>query len=247
MSTNDSKAIRKSFLRQLLEVFVTLSLGIGLVAPVIIFWTSWQQVRIYSERTADQIAAVFANDVRYSLLVGSGKDAKTVVDNIVKFPDVLHAEVFDVRDRPLAVGNAREAANARRTFAIERVVTVDATASSSALEDGQSTSADVGRVRLAVSLDRAYGSSLATAYYAAAQIAALTLLLSAALIRVSMKMLAPLAQLVRVLGSGDGGASLPSISARSPAEVHVIYEAIDSMQRRIADDNRRLIRYANGL
>lgn len=46
MSTNDALSARKSFLRRLLEVLLALSLGIGLVAPFIVFSTSWEQSRL---------------------------------------------------------------------------------------------------------------------------------------------------------------------------------------------------------
>ena len=247
MSTNDQPPSTTSFLRQLLQVFLTLSLVIGLVAPVIIFLTSWHQIRIFSERTAQEIAAVFAGDVRYALLVASAEDAQVVVSNILKFPEVLSAEVVNERGERLAVGNARDLAAARRTFAIARVVTAESIGAPSALDEGQRTQVDLGRIRITVSLDRAYRTCFDAALYAAVQIVAVTLLLSLALIRVSRKMLAPLATLVQSLRSDAGDASLPAVAACSPSEVHFIYRAIDAMRRRIADDNQRLVRYADGL
>jgi signal transduction histidine kinase/ActR/RegA family two-component response regulator len=62
-----------------------------------------------------------------------------------------------------------------------------------------------------------------------------------------MTMLAPLADLVRTLRDGDGDSPLPRVSEGSPLEVYVIYGAIEAMRQRIAEDNRRLQEYANGL
>ena len=247
MSTNNAPSGRKSFLRRLLEVLLALSLGIGLVSPFIVFWTSWEQSRLFSERTADEIAAVFANDARYALLVRSERDARALLSNILKFPDVLSAALIDEQGRPIAQASAPEVARARRTHAVEEPVTAEEREAFSALEASTGTPRDLGRVRLSVSLDRAYRSSVDTAFYAALQIAALTLVLSVALARVSMTMLAPLADLVRVLRVGEVDARLPRIAERSPSEVHVIYGAIEAMRQRIAEDNRRLQEYANGL
>jgi signal transduction histidine kinase len=246
-ATNDPRPSTTSFLRQLLQVFLTLSLVIGLVAPVILFLTSWHQTRNFSERTAHEIAAVFAGDVRYALLVGSAADAHAVVSNILKFPEVLRAEVVDERGTRLAVGTARDLAAARRTFAIEQVVTAESHGAPSTLAEGQRTPIDLGRIRMTVSLDRAYRTCFDAALYAAVQLVAVTLLLSLALIRVSRKMLAPLAALVQSLRSNASDASLPAVPACSPSEVHFLYRAIDAMRRRIADDNQRLVRYTTGL
>jgi signal transduction histidine kinase/ActR/RegA family two-component response regulator len=247
MSTNDAPSARKSFLRRLLEVLLALSLGIGLLSPFIVFWASWEQSRLFGERTADEIAAVFATDARYALLVGSEHDARALLSNILKFPDVLSAALIDVQGRLIAEASAPEVAVARRTYAVEELVTAEERDAFSALEASTGTPRQLGRVRLTVSLDRAYRSSIDTAFYAALQIAALTLVLAVALARVSMTMLAPLADLVRVLRTGEVDARLPRIAERSPSEVHVIYGAIEAMRQRIAEDNRRLQEYANGL
>ncbi|MCG6895486.1 MAG: response regulator [Thiocapsa sp.] len=247
MSTNDAPSARKSFLRRLLEVLLALSLGIGLLSPFIVFWASWEQSRLFGERTADEIAAVFATDARYALLVGSEHDARALLSNILKFPDVLSAALIDVQGRLIAEASAPEVAVARRTYAVEELVTAEERDAFSALEASTGTPRQLGRVRLTVSLDRAYRSSIDTAFYAALQIAALTLVLAVALARVSMTMLAPLADLVRVIRTGEVDARLPRIAERSPSEVHVIYGAIEAMRQRIAEDNRRLQEYANGL
>jgi signal transduction histidine kinase/ActR/RegA family two-component response regulator len=247
MSTNDAPSARKSFLRRLLEVLLALSLGIGLLSPFIVFWASWEQSRLFGERTADEIAAVFATDARYALLVGSEHDARALLSNILKFPDVLSAALIDVQGRLIAEASAPEVAVARRTYAVEELVTAEERDAFSALEASTGTPRQLGLVRLTVSLDRAYRSSIDTAFYAALQIAALTLVLAVALARVSMTMLAPLADLVRVLRTGEVDARLPRIAERSPSEVHVIYGAIEAMRQRIAEDNRRLQEYANGL
>ena len=222
MSINDRKPTRRRFLRQLLGVLLTLGLVIGLVAPAIIFWTSWHQAHSDSEQSAREIAEVFAHDARYALLVASSQDAQAVVSNIIKLPDVLSAEVVNEEGERLAAGNAPESASARRTFAIDRVVTAESRGAVGPLDDGPSTQVDIGRVRITLSLDRSYVSSVLTASYAAAQIAALIALLSFALLRVSMKMLAPLADLVKVLQGNENDTRLPPISAQSPAEVQVI-------------------------
>ncbi len=247
MSTNDSPLARKSFLRRLLEVLLALSLGIGLVSPFIVYWTSWQQSRLYSERTAGEIAAVFSSDARYALLVGSEHDARALLTNILKFPDVLSATLIDEQGRPIAEASDPEVERARRTYFLEEPVIAEEREAFSALEESTGTPREVGRVRLTVSLDRAHRSSVDTAFYAALQIAAITLVLSVALARVSMTMLAPLADLVRVLRVGEVDVRLPRIADGSPSEVHVIYGAIEAMRQRIADDNRRLQEYANGL
>jgi len=226
---------------------LALSLGIGLLSPFIVFWASWEQSRLFGERTADEIAAVFATDARYALLVGSEHDARALLSNILKFPDVLSAALIDVQGRLIAEASAPEVAVARRTYAVEELVTAEERDAFSALEASTGTPRQLGRVRLTVSLDRAYRSSIDTAFYAALQIAALTLVLAVALARVSMTMLAPLADLVRVLRTGEVDARLPRIAERSPSEVHVIYGAIEAMRQRIAEDNRRLQEYANGL
>ena len=167
MSTNDAPSARKSFLRRLLEVLLALSLGIGLVAPFIVFSTSWEQSRLYSERTAGEIAAVFANDARYALLVGSEHDARALLSNILKFPDVLSAALIDEQGRPIAEASAPEVARARRTYAVEEAVTAEERDAFSALEASSGTPKELGWVRLTVSLDRAYRSSVDTAFYAA--------------------------------------------------------------------------------
>lgn len=238
------------YLRQLIDAFVVLGVGISLLVPPILFWSSWQHARAFSEHTAGELVAILAEDARYALLVGSPQDARTVVSTILEFPDVIGASVVDASGKTLADQDVAEARFAHRIFQVEAAVVTAEQATERTLASESILTRQVGQVALTLSLDRAWASSLQSARSSILQLGVLTLLLGVAVWRLSRRMLSPLAILVRFLdspGSQDQDASLPTLPPSSPAEVHLIQAAIAAMRARLADSHRQLRDYATEL
>ena len=250
MSMTETRPTRHpSYVRQLIEAFVVLGAGISLLVPPILFWSSWQQARAFTEHTAAELVAILAEDARYALLVGSPQDARTVVSTILKFPDVIGASVVDASGKTLADQDTADVRMVHRTIQVEAAV-VAAEQAERTLAAESVREHPLGRVVLTLSLDRAWASSLQSARASILQLGILTLLLGMAVWRRSRRMLSPLAALVRFLdspGSQDRDARLPTPPRSSPAEVHRIQAAIAATRARLAKNHRQLLAYANEL
>jgi signal transduction histidine kinase/ActR/RegA family two-component response regulator len=228
------------------ETLLVLGLGIGLLLPLILFWTSWQPARLFSERTAAELATILAEDARFPLLVGSRPDAQALVENIVKFPDLIGAAVIDAQGQVLAVARTADAAGAQRRTEVKAPVIAREHAAS--LAAGAATDDALGHVVLTLSLDRAFGFAIAAARDALVLLAGLTLFLGLAVVRLALRLLAPLATLVGFLRvAGSPQAPVPRPPATSPAEVHELFAAVAGMRARLAENHRELQTHAEEL
>ncbi|EGV28195.1 histidine kinase [Thiorhodococcus drewsii AZ1] len=238
---------QKSYARQLVDAFVLLALGLGLAVPLILFWTAWQQARLFSERTADELATILAEDARYALLVGSRPDAQALVGSLLKFPDLIQVRLLDAAGQVMAEQSTAEHAQAKRTVQVEMAVLAKARGSSARVDAGTpNPKTPLGRVVLTLSLERAFRFALETAQVSLAQLGVLTLLLGLAVAYRSLRMIAPLGTLVRRLGD-PLGTVLPNPPTASPAEVHRLYAAVTTLRTRLAENHRQLEAHAEAL
>ncbi|WP_242471005.1 ATP-binding protein [Thiocystis violacea] len=238
---------QKSYVRQLMEAFALLALGLGLAVPLILFWTAWQQARLFSEQTAEELARILAEDARYALLVGSRPDAQALAGSLLKFPDLIQVRLLDAEGQVLAEVAAPEPVSAKRTAPVERAILAVAQGPATALDAPVAAGeAPLGRVVLTLSLDRAFAFALETAQASLAQLGILTLVLGLAAASLSLRMLAPLGTLVRRLGD-PLETVLPTPPAASPAEVHRLYVAVAAMRARLAENHRHLQAHAEEL
>ncbi|NEV61627.1 ATP-binding protein [Thiorhodococcus minor] len=247
--TNDASVpTGKSYGRQLIEAFLVIALVLGLAVPLILFWTAWQQARLFSLSTAEELATILAEDARYALLVGSRPDAEALVDSLIKFPDLTHARLLDAEGRIVVAQSAvGPHAQANKAATVEAPVAADAQGRAPALDTRTPDRATaLGRVILTVSLDRAASVARETAQASLLQIGGLMLLLGVAVVRLSLRMLTPLGTLVHHLGDPLGTAIPPAPSA-SPAEVHRLYAAVGAMRARLAENQRQLEAHAEEL
>ena len=245
--TDAHPSARKSYVRQLVDAFVLLAVGLGLAVPLILFWTAWQQARLFSERTAEELATILAEDARYALLVGSRVDAQALAGSLLKFPDLIQVRLLDAAGQVVAEQAAVERASAKRTAQVQMEVVAEARAPDTSVGAGTlHPPTPLGRVVLTLSLDRAFTFALETAQASLAQLGILTLFLGLAVAFLSLRMLAPLGTLVRRLGD-PLETVLPSPSAASPAEVHRLYAAVAAMRTRLAENHRQLQAHAEEL
>jgi signal transduction histidine kinase/CheY-like chemotaxis protein len=247
MSTTDHElGAQRSYVRQLIRAFAVLGVGVAIVVPLILYWTSWQQAQRFSEATAQELAGILARDGRYALLVGSRHDAEALVAGLLKFPDLIRVTLIDAEGRVLADQTATQARPPRWVDQVEAAVTAREQSPGAALGAATDQETALGRAILTLSLERAADFALATARASALQVGILTLFLGAVALRLALRMLAPLGTLVRCLG-GAVEAPLPNPPSGSPAEVHQIYRAIAGMRARLAANKRELLNYANHL
>jgi signal transduction histidine kinase/ActR/RegA family two-component response regulator len=247
-TTEPHPAGHKPYVRQLVETLLVLGLGIGLILPLILFWTSWQQARLFSERTAAELATILAADARFALLVGSRPDAQALVESIVKFPDLIGATVIDAEGQALAVLRAAEARGAHRTAEVEAPVVASEHAATATLASGAANHSEIGHVVLTLSLDRAFGFAIAAARDALGLLAVLTLFLGLAVVRLALRLLAPLATLVQFLRVAESPeAPIPKAPKTSSADVRELYAAVAGMRARLAANHRQLQAHADEL
>jgi signal transduction histidine kinase len=247
MSTTDQElGAQRPYVHQLIRAFAVLGVGVAVVVPLILYWTSWQQAQRFSEETAQELAGILARDARYVLLVGSRHDAEALVAGLLKFPDLIRITLIDAEGRVLADQRATQARPARWVDQVEAAVKAREQSPGAALGAATDQETALGRAILTLSLERAADFALATARASALQVGILTLFLGAVALRLALRMLAPLGTLVRCLG-GPLEAPLPNPPSGSPAEVHQIYRAIAGMRARLAANKRELLDYANHL
>jgi signal transduction histidine kinase/CheY-like chemotaxis protein len=247
MSTTDHELrSQHSYVLQLIRAFAVLGIGVAVVMPLILYWTSWQQAQRFSEATAQELAGILARDARYVLLVGSRHDAEALVAGLLKFPDLIRVTLIDAEGRVLADQTATQARPARWVDQVEAAVKAREQSPGAALGAATDQEMPLGRAILTLSLERAADFALATARASALQVGILTLFLGTVALRLALRMLAPLGTLVRCLG-GPLEAPLPNPPSGSPAEVHQIYRAIAGMRARLAANKRELLDYANHL
>jgi len=247
MSTTDHELrAQRSYVRQLIRAFAVLGVGVAVVVPLILYWTSWQQARRFSEATAQELAGILARDARYALLVGSRHDAEALVAGMLKFPDLIRVTLIDAEGRVLADQGAVGPRPARWVDQVEAPVTAREQSPGAGLGALTDQQTPLGRATLTLSLERAAEFALATARASALQLGILTLFLGAVALRLAVRMLAPLGTLVRCLGD-PLEAPLPNPHPASPGEVHHIYAAIAAMRARLAKNKRQLLDYANDL
>ncbi|NEX21792.1 response regulator [Thiorhodococcus mannitoliphagus] len=238
---------QKSYVRQLVDAFALLAVGLGLAVPLILFWTAWQQARVFNLHTAEELAAILAEDARYALLVGSRPDAQALVNSLLKFPDLMQVRLLDAAGQVVAEQSTAEHGQAKRTAQVETPVLAVDRGSSTRLDAGTpDPETPLGRVVLTLSLDRAFSVALETAQASLAQLGLLTLVLGLAVAYLSLRMLAPLGTLVRRL-SDPLGTVLPNPPTASPAEVHRLYAAVAAMRARLAENQRQLQAHAEEL
>ncbi|EGV28143.1 integral membrane sensor hybrid histidine kinase [Thiorhodococcus drewsii AZ1] len=238
-STTDTRRVgRKSYVRQLVEAFALLGLGMGVLLPMILFWSAWQQARLHSLQTAHELADILAEDARYALLVGSRPDAQALTATLLKFPDLIAVRLLDAEGRVVAEQVAEDAARARQTTRVEAQVLASRTHDASP--------ALLGRVELTLSLDRALGLAWDSARGALLQLGVLVLLLGLAVARLTRRMLAPLASLVGQLDT-PLETTLPAPPTTSPTEIHRLHAAVGRMRARLAANHRQLSRHAQEL
>ena len=238
---------QKSYVRQLVDAFALLAVGLGLAVPLILFWTAWQQARLFSLHTAEELAAILAEDARYALLVHSRPDAQALVNSLLKFPDLIQVRLLDAEGQVVAEQSTAGHGQAKRTVRVETPVLAEDRRPSASLDAGTpDPETSLGRVVLTLSLDRAFSFALEMAQASLAQLGVLTLLLGLAVAFLSLRMLAPLGTLVRRLGDPLETA-LPNPPAASPAEVHRLYAAVATMRERLAENHQQLQTHAEEL
>ncbi|AFL73443.1 ATP-binding response regulator [Thiocystis violascens] len=211
---------QKSYVRQLVDAFALLAVGLGLAVPLILFWTAWQQARLFSLHTAEELAAILAEDARYALLVHSRPDAQALVNSLLKFPDLIQVRLLDAEGQVVAEQSTAGHGQAKRTARVETPVLAEDRRPSASLDAGTPDPET--------------------------PLGVLTLLLGLAVAYRSLRMLAPLGTLVRRLGDPLETA-LPNPPAASPAEVHRLYAAVTTLRAHLAENHRQLEVHAEEL
>jgi two-component system, sensor histidine kinase len=235
--TDATPANHRPYSRQLWRTLTVLGLSVGLALPVSLFLTTWPQARQFTQQTAQELARILAEEARYALLVGSQQEAQGLVDQRLQFPDLLAVALLDGDGRLLAEATRDEERAQRR----ERVV-VAIRAPEYHAADGpvrHAAAPVLGHVALTLSLDRAFDFALETAGLALWPLGMLTLVLGVAVARLSLRLLTPLALLVRDLET-PVETPLPPPPATSPAEVHQLWSALVAMRARLAAHHRHL-------
>lgn len=244
MSTNERKVRRQPFLRLLLIALLAVSVMIGVLAPPIVYYSAVTEARKHVISSASEMLNVFADEAVYPLLVKSSEDALILARRITRFPDVYCVEIVAADATRLASACQAGTPSARVTETLAIQVSAGA---SSPLSGAQERNEPIGELILTVSMKRALQTSAATARDAAIPIVILTVLMSVAMVRVSTRLLKPLADIAGFLRDADAEGDPPLIAARAPIEVHVIRDAVQAMRKRIENDTERLLEYADGL
>ncbi len=243
MSINERKVRRQPFLRLLLVALLGVSVMIGVLAPPIVYYSSILEARNHVISSATEMLGVFADEAVYPLLVKSSEDALILARRITRFPDIYCVRIIAADGTRLASACQPEP----QSHATETLSTQVSAGASANLKDTQERHEIIGEIILTVSLARAYKTSSATAIDAAIPIVVLTVMMSVVMVRVSMRMLRPLADIAGFLRDTEAQGDPPIIAPRAPVEVHVIRDAVQTMRKRIADDTERLLEYAGGL
>ncbi len=87
---------RWPYRKQLMVLFVTAVLGLGITSSIS---TSWQSTQIFISYTTDlgqQIARTFADRSTLAILYASADNASEATDAILAFPQVVHAAIYDM-------------------------------------------------------------------------------------------------------------------------------------------------------
>lgn len=218
-------------------------------APTIIYWAT----RIEQERrlsaTTREIARMLALDVRYPLLVSSGADARQHAEQVLRLPDVVAVDVLDEAGGVLASASIDNLAGVRRqTTATVDVVSEQFTSGLDFEQHSHAPGRRLGAVRVGVSKDRAHADSWAIAWQAALGLLVLTAVLALSTVLLSVRLFRPLSRLARFLETaGPVDEPLPSVGEAQVTEAQVIHAAVRGMRARLAEDQRLLRRYAEGL
>lgn|GEM_PF-5003686 len=250
MSMNsDQVPARKPHIRQVVETFLVIGLGMALTVPPLVFWSVWSLRRGYIQRTGDELAAIFAQDARYPLLADSRKDAMQLATDIGKFPDLVGAALVRSDGQVLAAIHTRTPAT--RVHPVVRDVMPEDQEDPLPSGDTPGTpenTGKIGTVRLELAMDRAYRMSIDSAQQVMALLLALMLILGLAVTRLSARILAPLSRLAKFVETEqDLTTPLPTPALKSPREVQVIYHAVDAMRQRTAGSQNRLAEHADTL
>jgi two-component system, sensor histidine kinase len=228
-SLTDAKpAPHRPYSRQLWRTLAVLGLSVGLALPVSLFLTTWPQARQFTQQTAQELARILAEEARYALLVGSYQEAQGLVGQRLQFPDLLAVALIDGDGRLLAEAT-RDEERAQRRERVVVAIRAPEYRGADAPADTPATAPVLGHVALTLSLDRAFDFALETAGLALWPLGMLTLVLGVAVARLSLRLLTPLALLVRDLET-PVETPLPPPPATSPAEVHQLWSALVAMR-----------------
>jgi signal transduction histidine kinase len=239
----------RSYLRQLGRRFLVVGVLFIVGAPTIIYWAT----RIEQERrlsaTTREIARMLAVDVRYPLLVSSADDALQHAEQILRLPDVVAVTVLDDEGGILAQAKSDNLRRVRQRA--DAVVDVFSEQFPSALDldqGGERPGTRLGSVTVSVSKDRAHRDSWAIAWQAAVGLLVLTAVLALSTVLLSVRLFRPLSRLARFLETpAPADQPLPGVGEEAVSEARVIHSAVRVMRARMAEDQRLLRRYADGL
>ena len=239
----------KSYLGQLGRRFLLVGLLFIVGAPTIIYWATRSEQERRLSATTREIARMLAADVRYALLVSSAADARQHAEQVLRLPDVIAVEVRDGEGGVLTSTTAAAIAHVRRqTAATVDVVSEQFASGLDVAQPGEASGGKLGSVTVTLSEERAHRDSWAIAWQAALGLLVLTTVLALSTVRLSVRLFRPLSRLARFLETrGPVDAPLPSVGEAHVTEARVIYNAVQVMRARLAEDQHLLRRYADEL